>query len=74
MRVSFVFALATALLLAGTVNAQEEKAPAKPNILVIWGDDVGQFLMTFKEYPPRMKAASFSLDRVMKKIESAGAR
>ncbi len=26
---------------------------------------VGQFLATFREYPPRMKAASFSLDKVM---------
>ena len=26
---------------------------------------VGQFLQTFQKYPPRMKAASFSLDRVM---------
>lgn len=29
---------------------------------------VGKFLMTFQEYPPRMKAASFSLDRVMEQI------
>jgi len=29
---------------------------------------VGKFLGTFKEYPPRMKAASFSLDQVMEKI------
>ena len=31
---------------------------------------VGRFLETFKEYPPRMKAASFSLDQVMQKLES----
>ena len=36
---------------------------------------VGQFLATFKEYPPRQKAASFSLDQVMEKLESpAGAQ
>ena len=29
---------------------------------------VGQFLATFKEYPPRQKAASFSLDQVMEKL------
>jgi arylsulfatase len=29
---------------------------------------VGNFLATFKEYPPRMKAASFSLDQVMEKM------
>ena len=29
---------------------------------------VGQFLSTFVEYPPRQKAASFSLDKVMEKL------
>jgi arylsulfatase len=33
---------------------------------------VGQFLATFAEYPPRQKAASFSLDQVMKKLEPSG--
>lgn len=33
---------------------------------------VGNFLMTFKEYPPRQKAASFSLDQVMEKLQSGG--
>jgi len=32
---------------------------------------VGKFLSTFQEYPPRMKAASFSLDQVMEKLESS---
>jgi len=31
---------------------------------------VGQFLATFKEFPPRQKAASFSLDQVMEKLET----
>jgi arylsulfatase len=30
---------------------------------------VGQFLMTFKEYPQRQKAASFNLDKVMEKLQ-----
>jgi arylsulfatase len=30
---------------------------------------VGRFLMTFKDFPPRQKAASFSLDQVMEKLE-----
>jgi arylsulfatase len=30
---------------------------------------VGDFLATFKEYPPRMKAASFSLDKVMEQLQ-----
>lgn len=29
---------------------------------------VGKFLATFKEYPPRQKAASFSLDQVMEQL------
>jgi arylsulfatase len=33
---------------------------------------VGKFLATFKEYPPRMKAASFSLDQVMEKLQESG--
>ena len=33
---------------------------------------VGQFLATFKDYPPRQKAASFSLDQVMEKMQSGG--
>ena len=35
---------------------------------------VGQFLETFKEYPPRQKAASFSLDQVMEKLITPGER
>jgi arylsulfatase len=33
---------------------------------------VGKFLGTFQEYPPRMKAASFSIDQVMEKMQNAG--
>ena len=33
---------------------------------------VAQFLETFKDYPPRQKAASFSLDQVMEKMQSGG--
>jgi arylsulfatase A-like enzyme len=31
---------------------------------------VGKFLNTFKEFPPRQEAASFSLSKVMKKLET----
>jgi arylsulfatase len=34
-------------------------------------DLVGQFLMTFKEYPQRQKAASFNLDEVFQKLKEA---
>ncbi len=33
---------------------------------------VGEFLMTFQEFPPRQKAASFSLDQVMEKLAPSG--
>ncbi len=33
---------------------------------------VGDFIATFKDFPPRQKAASFSLDQVMEKLEGAG--
>jgi hypothetical protein len=33
---------------------------------------VREFLGTFKDYPPRMKAASFSLDKVMVNLSSHG--
>jgi arylsulfatase len=31
---------------------------------------VGEFLATFSEFPPRQKAASFSLDQVMQKLQT----
>jgi arylsulfatase len=34
---------------------------------------VGEFLGTFKEFPPRQKAASFSLDKVMEMLEAPAA-
>lgn len=43
----------------------------KAYLLVPAQDYVGKFLATFAEYPPRQKAASFSLDQVMEKL-SAG--
>ena len=41
-------------------------------LLVPAQDIVGQFLMTFQEYPPRMRAASFSLDQVMEQLSNPG--
>jgi arylsulfatase len=32
---------------------------------------VAQFLATFREFPPRQKAASFTIDQVVAKLESA---
>jgi arylsulfatase len=61
-----------------------ERAPVTSNTYYDWLLDrasllvpaqtyVGQFLQTFQEFPPRQKAASFSLDQVMSKLtEGAG--
>ena len=35
---------------------------------------VGKFLASFEEYPPRMKPGSFSIDKVMEKMNSPGER
>ena len=32
---------------------------------------VAEFLATFEEFPPRQKAASFTIDQVVEKLESA---
>jgi len=34
-------------------------------------DFVGQFLMTFKDYPQRQKAASFNLDEIFEKMKQS---
>ena len=61
-----------------------ENAPITSNTYYDWLIDrvyllvpaqayVGQFLSTFKEYPPRQEAASFSLEKVLKKlVEGSG--
>ena len=41
-------------------------------LLVPAQEYVGRFLATFQEFPPRQKAASFSLDQVMKKLAPPG--
>ena len=33
---------------------------------------VGNFLMTFKDYPPRQKAAAFNMDEVLKNLQESG--
>lgn len=35
---------------------------------------VGEFLATFRDYPPRQKPASFSLDKVLSVLQEGGAR
>jgi arylsulfatase len=35
---------------------------------------VGKFLMTFKEFPPSQRPASFSIDQVMQKLQEGGGK
>ena len=62
-----LFGLCAILAMSSAAFAQN-----KPNMLIIWGDDVGQFLATFQEFPPRQKPASFSIDQVMEKMQESG--
>jgi arylsulfatase len=55
-----------------TSNTYYEWMTDRVYLLVPAQDIVGKFLMTFKDYPPRAKAASFSLDQVLDKLSSPG--
>jgi arylsulfatase len=56
-----------------TSNTYHDWQIDRAYMLVPAQDIVGAFLSTFKDYPPRQKAASFSLDQVMEKLtEPAG--
>ena len=43
-----------------------------PFLFIPAQDFVAKFLMTFKEYPPRQKAASFSLEQVLEMLQDSG--
>ena len=43
-----------------------------PSSWSLRGCDVGRFLMTFKDYPQRQKAATFNMDEVLAKLKEAG--
>jgi len=38
-----------------------------------WETIIPEFLKTFKDFPPCQKAASFTIDQAMEKMESSGA-
>ena len=40
-------------------------------LVLVASQIVGDFLKTFKEFPPRQKAASFTIDQAMEKMEAA---
>ncbi len=41
-------------------------------LLVPAQEFVGNFLKTFKEFPPRQKPGSFSIDQVLQKLQTGG--
>jgi arylsulfatase len=51
-----------------TSNTYDDWFLDRPYLLVPAQDYVAEFLMTFQKYPPRQKAASFSLDQVIEKL------
>jgi len=55
-----------------TSNTYDDWWLDRPFLLLPAQDYVAEFLMTFKEFPPRQKAASFSLDQVMEKLSPPG--
>jgi arylsulfatase len=59
-----------------TSNTYDDWFLDRPYLLVPAQDYVAAFLATFKDYPPRQRAASFSLDQVMEKMQDGmgGAR
>jgi arylsulfatase A-like enzyme len=52
-----------------TSNTYDDWFLDRPYLLIPAQDYVAQFLMTFQKYPPRQKAASFSLDQVMEQLQ-----
>ncbi len=54
--------------LMGTSNTYSDWVINRIYFLVPAQQYVAKFLSTFREFPPRQKAASFSLDQVMEKM------
>ena len=55
-----------------TSNTYYDWFISKAGLMLATNPIVGKFLVTFKEYPPRQKAASFNLDQVMRTLETGG--
>jgi hypothetical protein len=54
-----------------TSNTYYEWLVGSDYILLAATTVVAQFLATFTEFPPRQKAASFTIDQVVEKLETA---
>jgi len=74
MRVPFIYNLRRDPYERATItsNSYYEWLLDRAYLLVPAQAYVGKFLATFQEFPPRQKAASFSLDKVMDALEPSG--
>jgi arylsulfatase len=74
LRVPFIFNLRRDPYERATItsNSYYEWLIDRAYLLVPAQAYVGQFLQTFQEFPPRQKAASFSLDKVMDALSPSG--
>jgi len=55
----------------GTSNTNYDWLIDHVFLLVPAQDYVGQFLATFRDFPPRQKAATFNMDEVLAKLREA---
>ncbi|MFC6390751.1 arylsulfatase [Methylorubrum zatmanii] len=54
-----------------TSNTYYDWFVSQPYIIFLAQDEVAKFLGTFREFPPRQRAASFSIDQIIEKMRRA---
>ncbi len=54
-----------------TSNTYNDYVLRRSFLVVPTQEIVGQFIATFREFPPRQRPSSFSVDRVMQKLEES---
>jgi arylsulfatase A-like enzyme len=52
-----------------TSNTYYDWSISQPYLIFAAQTEVGKFLATFKEYPPRQRAASFSVDQIIEQMQ-----
>jgi arylsulfatase len=69
LRVSYIFNMRTDPLERATIRSNTYWDWVIDHLLVPSQKVVGDFRTTFRDYPPRRKAASFTVDQVLVKLE-----
>ncbi|GEP02904.1 arylsulfatase [Methylobacterium oxalidis] len=54
-----------------TSNTYYDWFVSQPYLIFAAQEEVGKFLATFKDFPPRQRAASFSVDQIIEKMQKA---